>query len=105
MRVEAADFAKDAACGCTCGVPPGEGASAGAGAGAGSVACTSNEKSENAIMQHHHHHVITYPALSRCGFDCACTFGRVFLIDVSGGLMYLHIGATTLSLVLRPPQI
>ncbi len=70
VRVEAADFAKADACGCTCeGAPPGEGvvaaadvgagASAGAGAGAsvgaglgvragaGLAACTSNEKSEN----------------------------------------------------------
>ncbi len=41
----------------------------------------------------------------RCGFDCACAFGRVFLIDVSGGLVNLHVGAATISLVLGPPLI
>ncbi len=62
VHVEAVDFAKDAACGCTCeGAPPGAGvvaaadeaasagAGSGSGAGAASAACTSNEKLRMAI--------------------------------------------------------
>ncbi len=77
-RVEAVDFAKDAACVCTCeGAPPGvvaaadEAASAGAGLGVGvglgesTAACTRYKQVRTDITPHHHHqrHTITIMSL------------------------------------------